>query len=962
MQINGSGQYCAVTEPQETCDRAAMSSLIALAIGRRSSEEFGGWESVAQQIAALSPDFATLLRFLRREPDLLSAYFADDARTQPLIERSRRHERLLIRHARDLAVGQARPVTELTDDERLRVRLYELSLIARAAEPISIAAATEELSLQTPEAVSALAFLLLRVRPAPGHAPPLHMIGSWPEERRRIFFWRYLAFNFQRRLAPFAAPAKTFRVSLNAEETARVARLLMPGQLIIAKRNGITLLAQMIQRSGLPAARWFDISLTLPRLGAMVSVDFWTRLVRATLGAAKTEGYLSRPATIRMMTARFGADGVLHLYKHYGVRSLFEHNLENGARSSKKILRDFAARFPQILPPPVLASVDAFTSDRDTFITLINEYLVGRSKPHADVAELVAAAFETPTPVVRAVLQSETGRRLLAALSQFRNRHGVNLLRSIAFRGGERIQPDSLDGYLYELRNAFSLELALLAARRGRPVGRNAQRKLFDKFLLLEFETYRLPPDRIEAAREQMRSRAVNRINAMLEAQGSPLRLERDDLDALSRDWRDAEPVVTLLARLSDPARRGGPSTEAARLVLHAAKAAAQREFMSFKFDDEGARRQIAFLSQAQRAAWRAARALVRIGSASRPDNQAQLVELTRRLNADLKRLQGDAPPDASPFTPELRAEIAELANEEIKADPAVVAERVMAAHVPPESFAACARACLFDIAAQLNTAMLGGFEQRNAARLMRALVRIGFADEIEGGACQAALASLRSIERQIPRDLLDGETISKGIVVTAFDCSPRLMLTIGDVVNTGSCLNYQNGTRINVLPAYLVDANIQALVSWQLKQTHFLNVRDYKAVLNAFLAGQPAATAFDGDQLRFRFTLAESDRPRTIETVSLGFAHLRQIVRLGRVRRRLLLYPALLAEREYAQPHPLQPLMHANHAEILRRISQEMGAIESWPIKFPQSRNPDGVYCDARGGVQTGEYLVYQQ
>lgn len=156
-------------------------------------------------------------------------------------------------------------------------------------------------------------------------------------------------------------------------------------------------------------------------------------------------------------------------------------------------------------------------------------------------------------------------------------------MRSIASRGEERASLQGLDGYLYELRNAFSLELAMIAARRGgRPVQRNAQRGLFDRFCLLEFETDRLPPDRLEAARRQLRSRAVGRIKALLEAQGEALRLEARDLDALARDWRDAEPVVTLLARLNDPARRGGPSTQAAQLVLHAAKAAAQRSFMSF--------------------------------------------------------------------------------------------------------------------------------------------------------------------------------------------------------------------------------------------------------------------------------------------------------------------------------------------------------------------------------------------
>ena len=111
----------------------------------------------------------------------------------------------------------------------------------------------------------------------------------------------------------------------------------------------------------------------------------------------------------------------------------------------------------------------------------------------------------------------------------------------------------------------------------------------------------------------------------MLEAQGSAQRLETEDLDALARDWRDEEPVVTLLARLSDPARRGGPSTDAASLVLSAAKAAAQRRFMAFKFDDVCGQRQLAFLTEAQREAWRTSRALVRIGGAERPDNQPRL-------------------------------------------------------------------------------------------------------------------------------------------------------------------------------------------------------------------------------------------------------------------------------------------------------------------------------------------------
>ena len=478
-------------------ERAERSRLIALAIGRRSPDDSEGWSRAAERIAALAPDFATLLRFIRREPALLSAYFAPEVHVLPLIERSRPAECLLVRYAHALAVARPPSIVDLTDDERLRVRLYELSLIAGAPAPSTIAAAADDLSLGTPEGISALAFLLLRMGRATSHRLPLQIIGGWPEHRRRVFFWRYLAITFHRRLAPFSDPAQMFRLVLDPQEKARVVRLQMPGQFAAVKRAGILLLRPTVERSGLLSTRWFDISLTLPRLASMTTLDAWTRLVRSTLGSRQAKEYLSRPGTVRLTTRRFGADGVLHLYEHYGVRSLFEQSLENGARSSKKILKSFSGRYPQILPPSVLEKVEAFTADRDTFITLVNEYLLGRAPAggaNGDIAELVAAAFETPASVMRPIVESEIGRRLIAALSQFKNKHDINLLRSIAFTGDAPACPAGLDGYLYELRNAFALELAIHVAQRGgRLVGKAAQRRLFEKFFVLEFELDRLP-------------------------------------------------------------------------------------------------------------------------------------------------------------------------------------------------------------------------------------------------------------------------------------------------------------------------------------------------------------------------------------------------------------------------------------------------------------------------------------
>jgi hypothetical protein len=310
--------------------------------------------------------------------------------------------------------------------------LYELSLIAGAPAPTTIGAAAEDLSLRTPEGVSALAFLLLRMGRTPAHRLPFQVIGAWPEDRRRVFFWRYLAFTFQRRLAPFADPAHMFRLVLDPEEKARVVRLQMPGQFTAVKRAGLQLLRPTVERSGLLAARWFDISLTLPRLAWMTRVDIWTRLVRSTLGSHQAKEYLSRPSTVRLMTRRFGVDGLLHLYEHYGVRSLFEQSLENGARSSKKMLKNFSGRYPQILPPHVLEKVEAFTADRDTFITLVDEYLLGRAPPASgDIVEIVAAAFETPASVLRPIV----------SLSSRTNTTSICCARSRSVPTRRRVQP-----------------------------------------------------------------------------------------------------------------------------------------------------------------------------------------------------------------------------------------------------------------------------------------------------------------------------------------------------------------------------------------------------------------------------------------------------------------------------------------------------------------------------------------
>src|SRR5690606_6052693 len=97
--------------------------------------------------------------------------------------------------------------------------------------------------------------------------------------------------------------------------------------------------------------------------------------------------------------------------------------------------------------------------------------------------------------------------------------------------------------------------------------------------------------------------------------------------------------------------------------------------------------------------------------------------------------------------------------------------------------------------------------ERREYARLFNAMIQGPLAVNF-GAAKEEAITALKAIERLVPK-ATDSEVESKGFVVTVFDHSPRLLLTVGDLVPTNSCQNYKTGGVIRTLPAYAVDANV---------------------------------------------------------------------------------------------------------------------------------------------------------
>ncbi|MBI1860074.1 MAG: hypothetical protein HYR96_04035 [Deltaproteobacteria bacterium] len=199
-----------------------------------------------------------------------------------------------------------------------------------------------------------------------------------------------------------------------------------------------------------------------------------------------------------------------------------------------------------------------------------------------------------------------------------------------------------------------------------------------------------------------------------------------------------------------------------------------------------------------------------------------------------------------------------------------------------------------------------------------------------------------------------DGHGTNRQIVFSAFSHAPRLLLTVGDLVETNSCQNYRTGNRIETLLGYVVDANVKVLVSWVLKQQDFESAADYNAVLDHLEKRKltEEEVAFDGNLRVLRINLGK----RTIQSRVLGHAYLRQMVKVGQTSSEGV---GLRLEKEYLQEHPLLETMRENHQAIAASVKEAIGAVDGESVTMPASRNPGGVYSDLARGAQTGTYEV---
>jgi hypothetical protein len=193
----------------------------------------------------------------------------------------------------------------------------------------------------------------------------------------------------------------------------------------------------------------------------------------------------------------------------------------------------------------------------------------------------------------------------------------------------------------------------------------------------------------------------------------------------------------------------------------------------------------------------------------------------------------------------------------------------------------------------------------------------------------------------------------NKGYVIfTTVTDDPKLMMTVGDLVNTSSCQNFRTGSVVQTLLGYVMDGNIKASLSFAIAEGTLRNL--FKIPHKQPLDPSRYTVSFEAPKLLLTLTDPEGQS----HTISLGKAIRRRILRVGQ--REQDAQPAMFAERPYEILHAVTPQIEAEEGALLHQIEKKCGfrpAVGN--VEFPASSNPAGVYSDHGLGAMMGDYML---
>ncbi len=427
----------------------------------------------------------------------------------------------------------------------------------------------------------------------------------------------------------------------------------------------------------------------------------------------------------------------------------------------------------------------------------------------------------------------------------------------------------------------------------------------------------------------------------------SKITIAREDLDALYERWGSIEPIVTLAARFQGNVRWRKEIPALAKVL----KAVLGNHFEKLKYegdpadagDQEKAKAQLAMLTTDKaRAAWRENRSRIDIFDPNtvKQETDGQRVERARSMAVTnlipnlRQRAQG------SQLTGVLREKLLAMVTGSKTPSP-----RELLREVNPDG-------------GKIERTLLHALTEAEdpvAMRKMAAWLKGNAPNYLYG---EETIGDLTSIVGALHPPKKEPPSV---VFTTTFD-NPKMLITIGDVVDTSSCQNYKTGSYVETLLGYVMDAGVKGVASYAIRANHFAVAKDYQTLTAALEAqkrgdGTKVKSDLDGDRGTARITISRAGQADVVlETQVLGKAQVRVVAKLGKTDGGR---PGLFLERPYEQSHQARSMMVGQINELEAEMAGAIGGVTNQEITIPASRNDGGVYSDASGGARTDEYKV---
>lgn len=627
-----------------------------------------------------------------------------------------------------------------------------------------------------------------------------------------------------------------------------------------------------------------------------------------------------------------------------GIESLFDLHLvadAEGELDLTGVLRSFARLNPDLLPAELVEILWDKVRDPRVAVILLREFFYqqwdAHQEPPTSSLELLCGVTGLKYCEVHPAAISKNPIVFYQLLTDIQRS-----LHTPAFEGVD-ISPS-----VYEKKEEFLLLLRLLRDNFDQLQGYDA----VWKDLLRDFKvsTQTLTEHNIHRSIEIAQERLLHEIQSKLRSEG--IKFSYDQFKRLEERWGDLEPIWTLLSRFQSNSNWASE----VRYLVAVFRAALEERFSDYKFVDGDAQDQLLFLSDKGHEAWKKERYLVSLNGAGGEDTDEELVRETEALVRFKRRIAEEILPlipkqetelDSERWTEEILVPF--LRNSVLGSDPAIATDKLLSeGEIAKQASPA-------DVLWRLVADVLSS--ETTSLREAQAGMKVVH-----------SLMSLHGVKAEVPLEEIKHRLIEIGallkvkrkkreteIIFSALTSAPKLLLTIGDVVNTASCQNYRTGGQIQSLLGYVIDANVQAMVSFALKQSDFEEEESYLEVVRAYENGQAAEVAWDGNKKIVSFTLKKEGGDLTVATRPLAYAYLRQMVKLGEHNGT----PGIRLEKEYFQDHNALEKMREQHASLKSQLEEEMGATQRGPIQIKATRNPGGVYSDLAKGFHTSDYSI---